>query len=163
SEHLPGRAHGARHAGAGHANRPALEHQRLSAGQPLDHDRAHPERPPIAAGRSAGRFLRCTGLFSTRSRAGPLSLAAPRAAAAYPGGGRPGLGAAEAIASVEADLLLEASPTAVRTGEPGLSHIRAALRRGMHVVTANKGPLVVAYHDLMRAARGRGVELRHAA
>ena len=74
-----------------------------------------------------------------------------------------GLGGAEAIASVAADLLLEASPTAVRTGEPGLAHIRAALGRGMHVVNANKGPLVVAYHDLMRLARARGVELRNAA
>lgn len=83
--------------------------------------------------------------------------------AAYPGGGRPGLGGAAAIAAVEANLLLEASPTAVRTGEPGLTHIRAALERGMHVVNANKGPLVVAYHDLMRLAERHGVELRNAA
>ena len=81
--------------------------------------------------------------------------------AAYPGGGRPGLGGATAIASVAADLLLEASPTSVRTGEPGLAHIRAALSRGMHVVTANKGPLVVAYRDLTRLAHERGVELRY--
>src|ERR671933_317017 len=51
------------------------------------------------------------------------------------------VGGAVAIASVAADLLLEASPTSVRTGEPGLVHIRAALSGGMHVVTANKGPL----------------------
>src|SRR5205823_14639770 len=82
--------------------------------------------------------------------------------AAYPTGGQPGLGGAAAIASVAADLLLEASPTAVRTGEPGLAHIRAALGHGLHVVNANKGPLVVAYHDLMRLARERGVELRNA-
>jgi homoserine dehydrogenase len=82
--------------------------------------------------------------------------------AAYPGGGRPGLSGAAAIASVAADLLLEVSPTSVRTGEPGLAHLRAALNRAMHVVTANKGPLVGAYRDLMRLAHERGVELRYA-
>ena len=82
--------------------------------------------------------------------------------ATYSGGGRPGLGGAAAIASVAADLLLEASPTSVRMGEPGLAHIRAALNRGMHVVTANKGPLIVAYRDLMRLAHERGLELRYA-
>lgn len=83
--------------------------------------------------------------------------------AAYPGG-LPGVGGLDAITSTtDADLLLEASPTSVRTGEPGLSHIRTALSRGMHVVTANKGPLVVAYHDLMRLARAERVELRGAA
>jgi len=86
--------------------------------------------------------------------------------AAYPGGGRPGVAPLDALreaAAFGADLLLEASPTSVRTGEPGLSYIRAALEQGMHVVNANKGPLVVAYHELSRTARERGVELRNAA
>ena len=83
--------------------------------------------------------------------------------AAYPGGGRPGLGGVAAIEAVAADLLLEASPTSVRSGEPGLSHIRAALNAGMHVVSANKGPLVVAYHELMDLARQRGVRFLNAA
>lgn len=81
----------------------------------------------------------------------------------YPGAGRPGLGGVDAIAAVEADLLLEASPTSVHTGEPGLTHLRAALERGLHVVNANKGPLAVAYHELFDLARRRGVALRNAA
>src|SRR5205085_8242041 len=40
--------------------------------------------------------------------------------AAYPAGGRPGLGGAEAIASVAADLLPDASPAPVPHGEPRL-------------------------------------------
>jgi len=83
--------------------------------------------------------------------------------AAYPGGGRPGVSPLDALREIDADLLLEASPTSVRTGEPGLSYIRAALGRSLHVVNANKGPLVVAYRELTDLARARGVELRNAA
>jgi homoserine dehydrogenase len=61
----------------------------------------------------------------------------------------------------EADLLLEASPVNLRQGaEPGLSCIRTALRHGMHVVTPNKGPLVLAYRELHDLAEAYGVALR---
>jgi len=94
-------------------------------------------------------------LLDVKARTGRVS--------AYPGGGRSDAHGAAALDLVAADLLLEASPTSVRTGEPGLTYIRTALGRGMHVVNANKGPLVVAYHDLMGLARRHGVDLRNAA
>jgi homoserine dehydrogenase len=69
--------------------------------------------------------------------------------------------AADLIARAEADLLCEASPVNLSRGaEPGLSHIRTGLKRGMHVVTPNKGPLVVAYQELHALAASQGVELR---
>jgi homoserine dehydrogenase len=71
----------------------------------------------------------------------------------YPEYGVPGMSGAEMVAQVRADVLVEASPTNVEHGEPGLSHIRTALKRGMHVVTANKGPLVVAFAELRELAR----------
>jgi homoserine dehydrogenase len=46
------------------------------------------------------------------------------------------------------------------TGEPALSHIRAAFARGLHVVTANKGPIAHAYAALREQARAAGVEFR---
>jgi len=46
------------------------------------------------------------------------------------------------------------------TGEPALSHIRAAFARGLHVATANKGPIAHAYAALREQARAAGVELR---
>ncbi len=46
------------------------------------------------------------------------------------------------------------------TGEPAISHIRAAFARSMHVVTANKGPIAHAYSTLMEEARRAGVEFR---
>ena len=77
-----------------------------------------------------------------------------------PNAGRPEQ-AAELIAHAEADLLCEASPVNLRQGaEPGLTHVRTALERGMHVVTTNKGPLVLAYQELHTLAARQGVQLR---
>jgi homoserine dehydrogenase len=46
------------------------------------------------------------------------------------------------------------------TGEPAISHIRAAFARGMHVVTANKGPIAHAYSGLRQEAEAVGVQFR---
>ncbi len=78
----------------------------------------------------------------------------------YPGAGRPGSGL-ELLAEAQADLLCEASPVNLGRGaEPALSHVRTALQQGLHVVTPNKGPLVLAYQELHALARRRGVQLR---
>lgn len=75
--------------------------------------------------------------------------------------GQPGLNILQILGQVEADIFFEATPVNLQTGEPGLSAIRAALRRGMHVVTPNKGPLALAYGELRAQAKARGVQLRH--
>ena len=82
-----------------------------------------------------------------------------RGVAAYPLFGRPGMEALELVQQAQADVLLEASPTNLRDGQPGLGCMEAALRRGMHVVTVNKGPLVLAYSRLVKLAAERGVRL----
>jgi len=46
------------------------------------------------------------------------------------------------------------------TGEPAISHIRAAFARSIHVVTANKGPIAHAYAQLAEEAKRAGVEFR---
>ncbi|PSO04288.1 hypothetical protein B9Q13_05240 [Candidatus Marsarchaeota G2 archaeon ECH_B_SAG-G16] len=51
------------------------------------------------------------------------------------------------------DCVFELTPTNVKNGEPGLSHIRKSLSRGMNVITANKGPLVLAYNELVSLAK----------
>ena len=50
-------------------------------------------------------------------------------------------------------ILVDASPTDPKTGEPGLSAVRYALERGHSAVLASKGPLVHAFGDLMDLAR----------
>jgi homoserine dehydrogenase len=48
----------------------------------------------------------------------------------------------------EARVLVETTPLDVRSGEPAISHVRAAFAAGAHVITANKGPAAWAYRDL---------------
>ena len=45
------------------------------------------------------------------------------------------------IEKMEAEMLIELTPTNIETGEPGTSNIISAMRSGKHVITVNKGPL----------------------
>jgi homoserine dehydrogenase len=71
---------------------------------------------------------------------------------AYLDKGLKGLRVAEAIKEVEAEVMVESTPTNVMTGEPGLSNIEAAFKEGLHVVTTNKGPLALALPALAELA-----------
>lgn len=77
-------------------------------------------------------------------------------AADYIGLGQRGVSGAEMLRRCQADVMIEASPVNLADGEPALSHIRLALERGMHVVTANKGPLALAFPEVMALARECG-------
>ena len=48
----------------------------------------------------------------------------------------------------QAHVMVEVTPLNPRTGEPALTHVLTALEAGVHVVTANKGPLVYGYKTL---------------
>ncbi len=76
-----------------------------------------------------------------------------------PGFGKKGLSGKEALSSIPAELLVETTPTNIRDGEPGMTHLRAALVHGKHVVTAAKGPLVLRYGELKGLADKSGVKL----
>jgi len=71
--------------------------------------------------------------------------------------------ASELIDRRLADLLVELTPTNIKDGEPGLSHIKQALTQGMDVVTANKGPIALAYDELMSLAEENGSMLLYEA
>jgi len=94
-----------------------------------------------------------------------LLRAAERAntVAAYPAKGKRKKSALEVIDEVEADVVFELTPTNIKTGNPGLTHIRKAMLAGRHVITSNKGPLVVAFRELDRLAKRQGVEFRYSA
>ncbi len=68
--------------------------------------------------------------------------------------------ALEGLQATQADMLAEATATNLRDAEPGMSHIRAALTKGMHVITANKGPGALAAKDLHVVAHQHNVQLR---
>jgi homoserine dehydrogenase len=65
-------------------------------------------------------------------------------------------GSLDFVHSVPADVLFENSPVNHHTGEPAIDHLRTALERNMHAITANKGPVVYAYQELSELARARG-------
>jgi homoserine dehydrogenase len=56
-------------------------------------------------------------------------------------------------------LLVETTPTNIKDGEPGMTHIRTALTLGRHVITAAKGPLVIRYNELKELAKKSKVKM----
>lgn len=60
------------------------------------------------------------------------------------------------LTAARCDVLFEMTSLEPLTGEPAVSHARAGLEYGAHVVTANKGPVVHAYRELSELARSRG-------
>lgn len=60
--------------------------------------------------------------------------------------------ALEMIKQAQADVMLEATYTDIKTGEPAMSHVREALNQEMHVVTTNKGPVALFYKELAELA-----------
>ncbi len=67
----------------------------------------------------------------------------------------------ELLEKSRATMLAEATPTDLKTGEPGLSHIKTALSRGIHVTTTNKGPVSIAYDELSTLAKSCGAKFRY--
>jgi homoserine dehydrogenase len=84
----------------------------------------------------------------------------PRGLSFEPVFGPPAASVEEFLDAARAEVVLELTPLNPLTGEPAISHIRAAFRRRLHVVTANKGPIAHAYAALSQEAREAGVEFR---
>lgn len=78
-------------------------------------------------------------------------------------GYQPGVTPADLASQLDYDLVFEASPVNLQTGAPGLEIVRAALARGISVVLANKGPLVLAFDELTELARRHGAGLAYSA
>lgn len=61
------------------------------------------------------------------------------------------------VREADADVMVEATYTDIKTAEPATSHIKKALERRMHVVTTNKGPVALHHKELAALARKKGV------
>ena len=64
------------------------------------------------------------------------------------------------LQEIEYDVLVEVSQSPMDGGEPGLSHMRAALGRGAGVATSNKWPVALAGVELAALARETGAGFR---
>jgi homoserine dehydrogenase len=116
-------------------------------------------------GRALGRLLEreraefpflVTGIHTARhgSALGPSGLSSE------PRFGPAASSVAAFLDAARANIAVELTPLNPATGEPALTHIRAALSRGMHVVTTNKGPVAYAYAGLRDEAARRRVLFR---
>ncbi|HEY60358.1 MAG TPA: homoserine dehydrogenase [Anaerolineae bacterium] len=52
------------------------------------------------------------------------------------------------IRNCQSDTMIENTPVNYQSGQPAVKHIETALSNGMHVVSANKGPIAHAYQEL---------------
>ena len=59
----------------------------------------------------------------------------------------------------EIDVAIDLLPTNKETGQPGLGCVEKMLDSGVHVILADKGPAMLAYHDLAQRAKEHGVQL----
>jgi len=70
---------------------------------------------------------------------------------------------AEWLQAAQANVLFENTSMNPHTGQPAIDYARTALGAGVHVVTANKGPVVHAYHELRDLAASKSVRFLHEA
>ncbi|NMA48181.1 MAG: homoserine dehydrogenase [Tissierellia bacterium] len=77
----------------------------------------------------------------------------------YLNGGSKALAFKDILENKDVDLVVEATPTNLKDGEPGTTHLTESLRAGFNVVTANKGPIVLHYKELKEIAIKNNVQL----
>jgi len=66
----------------------------------------------------------------------------------------------QCINNLEAEVLIETTESNYKDAEPGMTHIVDAMKRGMHVISVNKGPLALAFPMLMEIAEYNHVLFR---
>ncbi len=66
----------------------------------------------------------------------------------------------EMLKNIEADVLIETTASNYKDAEPGMTHITTAMKKGMHVISVNKGPLALAFPSLMELATYNQVMLK---
>ena len=66
----------------------------------------------------------------------------------------------DVVRTIPHDLVIETTPTNIKTGGAGLLNMFAAFETGKDVITSNKGPLTLKYRELMEAAKASGSQFR---
>jgi len=64
------------------------------------------------------------------------------------------------IKNIDADVLIETTASNYKDAEPGMTHITSAMKKGMHVISVNKGPLALAFPSLLELATYNQVMLK---
>ena len=64
------------------------------------------------------------------------------------------------IKNLAADVLIETTASNYKDAEPGMTHITNAMKKKMHVISVNKGPLALAFPSLLELATYNQVMLK---
>lgn len=63
------------------------------------------------------------------------------------------------LSNKDVDMIIEMTPTNIQDGEPAMTYIKKSIESRFHVVTANKGPILLAYKQLKDIAAENNVQL----
>jgi homoserine dehydrogenase len=89
-----------------------------------------------------------------------LALAKENGISKYPGA-QTGWNAVDTIVKSNADVVVEATFTDIKTAEPAYTHFKAALNAGKHLVTTNKGPTALFFREVAALAKSKKVQFRY--
>jgi homoserine dehydrogenase len=64
------------------------------------------------------------------------------------------------ITQCPADVLIETTPVNPQSGQPALDYLTTAAKRGLHLITADKGPVVFGYQQLDQLTKDHGRKFR---
>tara|TARA_B100000686_G_scaffold269124_1_gene284920 strand:- start:4828 stop:5838 length:1011 start_codon:yes stop_codon:yes gene_type:complete len=67
------------------------------------------------------------------------------------------------INEIDAELLVDATPTNIQDGEPSASLLESAMKTKKNIITANKGPLALAFSSVIEKAEYNNVVLKYSA
>ena len=67
------------------------------------------------------------------------------------------------IEEIDAELLVDATPTNIQDGEPSASLLESAMKTKKNIITANKGPLALAFSSIIEKAEYNNVILKYSA
>jgi homoserine dehydrogenase len=76
-------------------------------------------------------------------------------------GAQTGWNAIDTIKKSNADVVVEATFTDIKTAEPAYSHFKAALESGKHLVTTNKGPTALFFREVAALAKAKKLQFRY--
>jgi homoserine dehydrogenase len=76
----------------------------------------------------------------------------------YKGDCQKGWDSVKTIKESNADIVCELAYTDVNTGEPAITHCKAAFESGKHIVTSNKGPAALKYSEMKNLADNNNVD-----
>ncbi len=82
-----------------------------------------------------------------------------KSVSAYHDGEKVSYTTSDFMENIDAEVMIEVTPTNLENGEPGISHIVSAMKTKKHVITVNKGPLALAFSSLLELSNYNNVRL----